>query len=285
MMKTLLLVDGSNLLFQMFYGMPSRIVNHDGIAIQGVIGFLGALRKIIAMTEPTHIGVFFDGECQNERKTLDADYKANRPSFEDTPEEELPFAQQPYIESALDLLGIRHKETDSCEVDDWIAAYVATFRCDIRIVIASFDSDFFQLVSDTVSVLRYRGNATALVTSDVICEKFGITPSQYADFKSLVGDTADNIKGIRGIGAKTASALLAAYGSLDRLFENLQGVTPPRLRASLEEGVDRLTLNRALITLTGNVPIPYALDELAYRHVPFGTTELLLKLGLQKPRE
>ena len=90
-MNTLLLIDGSNLLFQMFYGMPSRIVNKDGIAIHGVIGFVGALRKIIDMVAPTHIAVLFDGECTNERKELDEQYKANRPDFNNLPEEELPY--------------------------------------------------------------------------------------------------------------------------------------------------------------------------------------------------
>ena len=78
-MDRLMLVDGSNLLFQMFYGMPARITNKDGKAIQGTLGFVGALLKTVRRINPTHIAVFFDGECHNPRRDMDVDYKANRP--------------------------------------------------------------------------------------------------------------------------------------------------------------------------------------------------------------
>ena len=279
-MNTLLLIDGSNLLFQMFYGMPSRIVNKDGIAIHGVIGFVGALRKIIDMIAPTHIAVLFDGECTNERKALDEQYKANRPDFNNLPEEELPFTQLPYIMKALDALGIHYAETENCEVDDWIASYAATYGCENKIVISSFDSDFFQLVSDTVTVLRYRGDNTICFTPDKIREKFGISPTQYADYKSLVGDTADNVRGVRAIGPKTAQKLLAAYGTIDAILENLD-LIPKRLRQALTEDADRLATNRRLITLKGSHRVPFSLDELTYRHTPFTTNQILFAINLK----
>ena len=80
-MDRLLIVDGSNLLFQMFYGMPTKIIGKSGKAVQGTVGFVGALLKIIRITRPTHVAVLFDGESQNERVLLDADYKANRPDY------------------------------------------------------------------------------------------------------------------------------------------------------------------------------------------------------------
>ena len=90
-MGNLLIVDGHNLLFQMFFGMPSRIVNEDGKAIHGVMGFVGAFIKIIKMTKATHIIVVFDGEHENERAELSPDYKANRIDYSDIPEDENPF--------------------------------------------------------------------------------------------------------------------------------------------------------------------------------------------------
>ena len=87
-MNKLLLVDGSNLLFQMFFGMPARIVNEQGKAIQGTLGFVGALLKIIRMTSPTHIAVLFDGECENNRSTLNPEYKANRIDYNEVSEDE-----------------------------------------------------------------------------------------------------------------------------------------------------------------------------------------------------
>ena len=106
-MEKLLIVDGSNLLFQMFYGMPSRIVNKEGKAIHGTVGFIGALLKTVCMNSPTHVVVLFDGEHHNDRKEVDEAYKANRPDFSLMPEEETPFSQLPDIYRALDFLKIK----------------------------------------------------------------------------------------------------------------------------------------------------------------------------------
>ena len=186
-MNRLLLIDGSNLLFQMFFGMPARIINAEGKAIQGTLGFVGALLKIIRRVEPTHIAVIFDGEHENDRTSLDSDYKANRVDYCDVPEEDNPFSQLKDVYAALDFLEIKHTETTCCETDDIIAAYALTLGQENEIVISSFDSDFFQLITDKVSVLRYRGEKTIICTPDYIQEKFGIIPEQYADFKSLTG--------------------------------------------------------------------------------------------------
>lgn len=111
-MNRLLIVDGSNLLFQMFFGMPARIVNEQRQVIQGILGFVGALLKITRRTEPTHIVVLFDGEHENERSTLDSDYKANRVDYSETPEEETPFSQLLDVYAALDYLGIKYTGND-----------------------------------------------------------------------------------------------------------------------------------------------------------------------------
>ncbi len=240
------------------------------------------------MTAPTHIAVFFDGEHENDRRALDPAYKANRPDFEGIPEEELPFSQLPLIQASLDLLGILYQETEACEVDDWIAAYVkvfeksATIGCAAidRIIISSFDSDYFQLISERVSILRYRGKASTIVDPDELERLYGILPSQYADFKSLVGDSADNIRGVCGIGPKTAAKLLREYGSLDQLLENLDTLTPERIARALKDAHDRLTLNRRLITLVGDMPLPIPIDALACPLTDYRTNELLNRLGI-----
>ena len=126
-MNRLLLVDGSNLLFQMFFGMPARIVNKQGKAIQGTLGFVGALLKIIRKTQPTHIAVLFDGEHENDRSRINADYKANRADYSQVSEEENPFSQLPDVYTALDFLQIEHAETEDCETDDWIAGYALQY--------------------------------------------------------------------------------------------------------------------------------------------------------------
>ena len=280
-MDRLLIVDGSNLLFQMFFAMPARIINANGKAIQGTLGFVGALLKIIRRTTPTHIAVLFDGEHENDRADLNADYKANRTDYSQTPEEETPFSQLPDIYAALDYLGIRHTETVTCETDDWIAGYALTYGRNAEIVISSFDSDFFQLITDTVSVLRYRGDNTVIWTPDHVREKFGISPAQYADFKSLTGDTADNIKGADKVGPKTAAMLLRGFGSLENILSKAAAIGKPSIRESILRNTDRLRINYKLIKLNITEDLPFTMDELEYQYRGITTNEVLKGIGIR----
>ena len=264
-MDRLLVVDGSNLLFQMFYGMPARIVDHRGKAIHGTLGFVGALLKIIRMTKPTHVVAVFDGEVYNPRGALDADYKGNRPDYSLVPEEETPFSQLPDIYAALDYLGIRHKETETCEADDWMAGYAKRYGGEMEVVISSQDSDLFQLITDKVRVLRYRGEKTVIWDPDYMKERLGIFPGQYAAYKSLTGDSSDNIRGVDKVGPKTAAALMGQFGDLDSLLARAGEIQKPSVRASVLEHTERIKKNYALIYLDGAQDLPFPLEELAFQ--------------------
>ena len=280
-MEKFLIVDGSNLLFQMFYGMPARIINSRGKAIQGTLGFVGALLKIIRMVHPSHVAVVFDGECENERKTLDDTYKANRPDYSMMPEEDTPFSQLPDIYAALDVLGICHRETETCEADDWIAGFVREYGEKAHIVIASQDSDFFQLISENVRILRYRGKNTVLADSGYIRERLGIAPEQYADYKSMVGDTADNIKGAPKIGPKTAAELLGQFATLEDILGNVENVRKPSIQNSLKENAEKLRLNYRLIRLEGARELPFTMEEMEFRDPGLTTTQVLTAINLR----
>lgn len=277
-MKKLLVIDGCNLLFQMFCGMPARILNAQGKAIQGTLGFTGAMLKMLRVVEPTHVAVLFDGECPNTRRELDADYKANR---EDLSEEESPFSQLPDVYRVLDYLKICHAETTCCEFDDWAAAYVRNREEDVQIVIASQDSDFFQLIDDHVQILRYRGDLSVLCDRTYIRERLGIEPKQYADFKSLTGDTADNIRGAEKVGPKTAAALLQQFGDLENILANANQIRKPSIRESVSKSADRLRLNYRLIKLDGQAALPFPMDALAYTHTGLTTNQILSNIGLR----
>lgn len=280
-MSKLLVVDGSNLLFQMFFGMPSRIINSKGKAIQGTLGFVGALLKIIRRTEPSHVVVLFDGEHENARTSLDCDYKANRLDYSKVPEEENPFSQLDDVYAALNYLDIKYMETITCETDDLIASYALNYGQEYEIVISSFDSDFFQLITDKVSVLRYRGDKTVIYTPDFIREKYGISPSQYADFKSLTGDSADNIKGAEKVGAKTAASLLGEFGSLENILCNAENIKKPALRESIMKNTERLRINYKLIKLDKLALLPFPMNELEYKYNGITTNEVLKGIGLK----
>ncbi len=276
----ILLVDGSNLLFQMFFGMPARIVNGDGVGVWGVIGFIGALRKIILQTTPTHVAVLFDGEHENKRRDLDANYKANRTDYSDVADEENPYSQLPHIYHALKYLHISYAETTVCEVDDWVAGYVKHFGEDNEIIISSFDSDFFQLITRNVSVLRYRGDKSVVWNFEYFVEKYGIEPRQYADFKSLVGDKADNIEGAQMVGMKTAGSLLREFGSLDNILVNAESIQKAPVRESIRKSSLRLVRNYKMIKLTGNESIPISLEDMVYPSAVYSTNEVLRGIGL-----
>ena len=278
-MEKYLLVDGSNLLFQMFYGMPARIPGPDGRVIQGTLGFVGALLRMIRMVEPTHVGVFFDGECENPRKTLDEAYKANRPDWSEVPEEELPFSQLPDIYDALDHLGICHRETTCCETDDWMAAYAK--HLDGETVLASFDSDYFQLLSDKVSVLRYRGKESQIWTPETLQAKMGVSPERYAWFKAMTGDSSDNVPGVPGIGPKTAAALTARFSDMEDMLSHIESIPRPAIRKALEENRERLLKSYALIQLDGTEPLPFRPDRLAWQYKGQTTMSVLTAIGLR----
>lgn len=279
-MRKLLLVDGSNLLFQMFFGMPARIINAQGKAIQGTLGFVGALLKIIRMTKPTHVAVLFDGESHNPRTDVDEAYKANREDYSQVAEEENPFSQLPDIYAALDFLKISHAETTDCETDDWMAGYVKKYTGE-EMVISSFDSDFFQLISDKVTILRYRGDKSVLCNEKYLQEKFGIAPEQYADFKSLTGDTADNIKGAEKVGLKTAAMLVNEFRSLEEIITRAGEIKKPSVREAVLRDAERLRKNYRLIKLDGVEELPFSLEEMAWQDTGITTNEVLKGIGLK----
>ena len=276
-----LLVDGSNLLFQMFYGMPARITGKQGRPIQGTLGFVGALLKIVRKLQPTHLAVLFDGETFNPRGELDENYKANREDYSQMPEEETPFSQLPDIYAALDYLGICHRETTECETDDWMASYALGLGREFKMTLMSQDSDFFQLITDKVSVLRYRGDCSALCDPQYIRQKFDIEPSQYADFKCLVGDGSDNIRGADKVGPKTAAALMQQFGSLQNLLDHIEDISKPSVRESIRINAERLRLNQKLIKLEQKYPAPFSLEEMAYTYRGQTSTEVLTEIGVK----
>lgn len=280
-MQKLLIIDGHNLFFQMFFGMPSRIINKNGKTIQGTMGFIGGLLKIIRMTAPTHIVAVFDGETGSDRNEVNADYKGNRIDYTDVPENDNPFFQLPDIYAALDGMGIKHFETEGVEADDVIAGYALKCNRDTEIVISSFDSDIFQLIGDHVSVLRYRGIETIVYDSMKIEEKYGIKPCFFADYKALVGDHSDNIRGVDKVGPKTAMNLINEFGSIFSIIKNADRIEKLSIRRAVMDQSDLLVQNYQLIKLTGNAALPLSMEALeSSRCNGMTTTEILKQIGL-----
>jgi DNA polymerase-1 len=275
----LLLIDGHNLLFQMFFGMPNAIIGKCGRDVRGVVGFIGALGKLIRLTGATHCACFFDSEGHNARREMLPEYKENRPDFPLASDGENPFLILPDIYAALDKMGISHTEIHEGEVDDVIAAYaLADLECEI--VISSYDSDYFQLISDRVSVWRYRGECTTVCDSEYMEKKLGVPPHLYASYKSLVGDTADNIRGIRGIGPKTAAKLVCQYGDLDTILADTSVIKEEKQRLAIEGGRETLERNLRLIRLSADATLPFSVSEMQLSQTDFKTMKILSDVGL-----
>lgn len=279
-MDRLLIIDGHNLLFQMFFGMPTKIIGAQGVTIHGVIGFIGALNKMIDAYNPTHLVVIFDGETQNPRKDILKEYKANRPDWSEVSEDENPFTQLPYIYEALDYMGIKHSETTSCETDDVIAAYALKYGKENEVIIASFDSDYFQLIDENVKVVRYRGKCSVTCDEAYIKERYGVPPSRYLDYKCLVGDSSDNIKGVKGVGPKTAAKLIHKFGSLEDIRARACEVENEKIRAAISDSDRILERNMSLIRLSEGADMPFSLDEARFENPMLRTMDVIRGIGI-----
>lgn len=219
-MKNIVLIDGHNLLFRMFYGIPSPIKNSKGKDIRGLIGFIGSLKKIVEKFKPYSLYVIFDSETsKNSNLAIDKEYKSNRIDYNNIPEEENPFSVLPLIKKALEYLKIAFLEVDNNETDDLIASIVSKHIEEYQYIIVSTDTDFLQLISNNVFLYVPRGKKSILYNEEEVINKYHIPPKEYVTFKSLVGDKSDNIKGVNGIGNITASKILE-YHSIEEFIEN-----------------------------------------------------------------
>ncbi len=262
MQNRLLLIDGHNLLFRMFFGMSDEYYTSRGFKFNAVYGFASAVTKVIRMTNPTHLFVAFDSAECGDRRQLDAEYKANRPDYSELSPNECPFTQLPAIYKLLEEMEIPHAEIHGCEADDILSSYAKKSLPDTFVMIMSTDKDYWQLISHNVNILNYQGINSSLITPDTVVEKYGVTPSQFADFKCLIGDKSDNIIGVPGIGPKRAAELLAKYSTLDNIYENLDSIDRPATRKALENSRERMELNKKLILLSGNEELPFEIEAL-----------------------
>lgn len=285
MKERLLLVDGHGLLYRMFFGMPNKILGVNDIPIQGVVGFVGALIRALNFTKPQYVLIVFDSENMNFRDELDNEYKQNRiRDFSNVEDDKNPFTQLPMIKLALETMGLRYCEIDTFEADDVIASYTFHYQEQLDISIFTSDSDFYQVVNHGVHIFNYRGKNSFYIDEDDVSRKLGILPAQVPDFKSLTGDSSDNIKGVPGIGIKTAQYLLTEYVDIEGIYSSIEKVKSNKIRNSLIEWEDRVRHNYTLIKLKENVPdiMPLNALKMSLDDIQYKTTDILKKAKISK---
>lgn len=246
-MDKLLIIDGHNLLFRMFYGMPSSVINRCGEDIKGTMGFIGGLNKLIKFHKPQKLIIIFDSETSiKDKLEMHEDYKQNRIDYSVLPDSENPFSQLKHIYKVLTHLNIHFVESKECEADDYIASICEQLKFKYELMIVSNDKDFLQLVDEQVTVFDPLGKGK-FYTPEAVLDKYGITPSQVIDYKVMVGDKSDNIPGVPGVGAKTAVKILDC-GTLEQL-EHIKDALGEKLYQKLHEHQSIIERNRQLITM------------------------------------
>lgn len=275
--KRLLLIDGHALAYRAYHALPP-LTGPQGEPTNAVLGYANMLLKAIQDYRPTHVVATFDAG-RTFRHEAYAEYKATRA---ETPDDLR--GQFSRIQQLTEALGIPIYMLDNYEADDLLGTLSAqASRLGLETIIVTGDSDTFQLVSPDVKVLtpqRTLGDVL-LYDEEAIRQRYDLTPAQLADLKALMGDSSDNIPGVKGIGLKTATALLKEYGSLEGVYAHLDEIKPAHVRAKLTEGRESALQSQMLVRIVrdANVTLDLARSQWG-RYDRTVVMDLLRELGL-----
>jgi DNA polymerase-1 len=254
-MERLLLLDGNGLIYRGYFALIDQpLTTSRGELVTAVFGFTNIVLRAIGDAKPDRIAVAFDLGKPTFRHERYAEYKATRTRMPDDMREQIP-----KVREVVRALGIPVYEQEGYEADDAIATLVGQAEAvGFETVILTGDLDMLQLVSEhTKLMVSLRGGIANTVTYDLarIDERWGLRPDQMLDYKALKGDPTDNIPGIPGVGEKTASKLIATWGTLDTLYQHLEEVTPEKLRPLLAEHRETVLESRELMRLVRDVDV------------------------------
>ncbi len=240
----LLLVDGHAYAYRAFFAIK-KLSSPDHKPTNAIYGFIKMLDGLIEAVDPERLAVVWDGGLSSERTTLLPGYKANRPSMPDDLS-----AQLDEIVNYLRASGIDSICHEGVEADDYIASMAAqAVKSGCFVVIASWDKDFMQLVSPSLCIYNPTDKTNPWLGPEEVLKRTGVQPQQIVDWLSLIGDAVDNIKGVPGVGPKTATGLLTEYGSIDGIYQHLGELPSARVKGALEAAKEAVCMNRKLITL------------------------------------
>jgi DNA polymerase-1 len=261
-MKKLLLIDGSSLAYRSYYAFVNNpLKTSKGEPTSAIFGFARSIKKLSEEFNLDYAAVCFDLPAPTFREEKFNGYKAKR---QKTPDDLV--AQLPGIKELCEAAGFTVITKEGYEADDIIATLAEQAKEeDIETIIFTLDKDLMQLVSDKVKILNMHQTGEELYDENKVNEKFGIPPKKINDFLALMGDSSDNIPGIKGIGRKTAVMLLNKFESLENIFLNIDRIENLNIKNKLKGKEKEAEQWKNLIKLEKNVPISMSLSELKYK--------------------
>ena len=258
-MKKVVLIDGNNLIFRSYYATAYRgeiLTNSKGLPTNAVYAYIQMLLKIIAEEKPSHIMVAFDKGKTFRHESYD-DYKGGR---NETPKELKD--QIPYAKKVTRAMGITVEEIENYEADDIIGTY--SKKIDEEVLVVSSDRDLLQLISPNVKMKLLKMKDYVYYNEKSFYEDYGIKPIEIIDLKALMGDSSDNIKGVAGIGEKTALKLIKEYHTIDNLYKNIDDLKG-KVKENLLNDKESAYKSLELATIYLDVPIEVNLEKIAYK--------------------
>lgn len=280
----ILAIDGNSIMNRAFYGIK-MLSNKNGMFTNAITGFMNIYLKIVSDITPDGVVCAFDMKAPTFRHKAAASYKANRKGM---PEE--LHMQMPYIKELLTALGVHVLEIEGYEADDILGTVSKKAEeQDNECYILTGDRDSLQLVSDKVTVLLHTNKEIIRFTPDRFREEYGFEPIHLIDLKALMGDSSDNISGVKGIGEKTAMGLIQKYTTVENLYEKLaegDNVGTPSVVKKLEAGKSDAEQSKWLATIVRDVPIISSSEEtLLSDRDNDKLSEILTKLEMNKLME
>ncbi len=243
----IVLVDGNSTLYRAYYAIKG-LSTKNGFPTNAIFGFVQTINKIEKEFKPKKIFVAFDVAKKTFRNDIYKDYKAGRPPM---PEDLL--IQIKKVKEFLKFKGIPLWEFENYEADDVIATVAKKFSEKDKVLIVTNDKDLFQIVDENISI--FQAGKDKIFSIKETEERFGVPPEKVVDILSLMGDSSDNVPGVKGIGEKTALKIIKEFGSLENLYENLERVKPDSLKLKLKEDKENAFLSKKLILLEKNLPL------------------------------
>ncbi len=262
--KKLYLLDGMALAYRAHFAfINSRLKNSEGVPTGPILGFANTLGKLLEEEEPTHIAVAWDTHAPTFRHDMDEEYKANRP-----PQPEELTIGIPLIKEMLEKFGIKNIEQDGFEADDIIGTIAFNAQAeDVNVFLVTPDKDFMQLVDEHITMVKpdNKNGGFIIIDREGVKEYFDVYPEQVIDVLAIIGDSSDNIPGVKGIGKKGAPKLINKYGTLEKAIEDAPNMKSKRYREGLKEYSEQALHAKEMVTIKTDVPDVEAWEELEWK--------------------